>query len=195
VNARLVSAVSRLSPAAWWVLVAAVGALLLVQGWVLGLRQPFASYLELSAARDALRTLEHMAQTQEAELRRAGLRKQELAERLGAELQSPAGSEEQLTVSLMRRLDQAAARDGIVLTSLKPAGRRQVLAFEELSFEVGAQGRYLALCQWLLNFEHSLGKFATVTDFTMKSADDGRKVSLSLRLALYRPAAAAEASR
>lgn len=194
-NARLVSAVSRLSPAAWWLLVVALGAALLVEGWMLALRQPFAAYLELSAARESLRTLEQMTQTQEAELRRASARKQELAERLSAELQSPSGTEEQLTVSLMRRLDQAAARDGIVLTSLKPAGRRQVLAFEEVSFEVGAQGKYLPLCQWLLNFEQSLGKFATVTDFTMRTADEGRKVSLSLRLSLYRPPAAAGAAR
>ena len=95
--------------------------------------------------------------------------------------------EEQLTVSLMRKLDQAASRAGIKLTSLKPAGHRQVLSFEELSFEVGAQGKYLALCQWLLGFEELIGKFATVSEFTMRSVEDGKQVSLSLRLALYRP--------
>lgn len=191
---RVVAAVSKMSPAAWWLVVLAIGGALVFEGWVLLLRQPLNAYLELSATRASLRALDEMTRTQEEALRRATVKKQELAARLSAELQS-AGSEEQLTVSLMRRLDQAAARDGIVLTSLKPASRRPVLAFEEVSFEVGAQGKYLPLCQWLLNFQQSVGGFATVTDFTMRSADEGRKVSLNLRLALYRPSAGAGADK
>jgi len=185
-TARLLAVLSRLSPLAWWIVALSIGAALVVEGWILVLRQPVAAYRELSAARESLRAIAPMMAAQEEELRRAGARSEELAQRLNAELGAPA-SEEQLTVSLMRRLDEAATRAGIQLTSLKPASRRQVLSFEELSFDVGAQGRYLALCQWLLNFEQSLGRFATVSDFTMKSSDGGRQVTLSLRLALYRP--------
>lgn len=185
-SARLLAALSKLSPAASWLLVLAIGSALLVEGWILVLRQPFAAYRDLSAARESLRAIEDMTMAQQEELRRASERTKQLAERLNAELEAPA-SEEQLTVSLMRKLDQAAARERIQLTSLKPAGKRQVLSFEELSFDVGAQGRYLALCQWVLDFERSLGKYATVTDFTMRSVDGGRQVTLSLRLALYRP--------
>lgn len=187
-SARLLSVVSKLSPGAWLLVALTLGGAILVEGWILALRQPLASYRELSEARESLRAIEDMTQAQQEELRRASERSRELAERLTAELGAPA-SEEQLTVSLMRRLDQGATREGIQLTSLKPASRRQVLSFEELSFEVGAQGKYLPLCQWLLNFERSLGRFATVTDLTMKSADGGRQVTLSLRLALYRPLA------
>jgi Tfp pilus assembly protein PilO len=186
VSARLLAVLSKLSPGASWLLVLSIGGALLVEGWILVLQQPFAAYRDLSAARQSLREIEDLTMAQQEELRRAGERTKQLADRLNAELAAPA-SEEQLTVSLMRRLDQAAAREGIQLTSLKPASRRHVLAFEELSFDVGAQGRYLALCQWLLNFEQSLGRYATVTDFTMKSADGRRQVALSLRLALYRP--------
>jgi Tfp pilus assembly protein PilO len=185
-TARLLGALAKLSPGATWLVVLLIGAALLVQGWILMLRQPFAAYRDLSAARESLRAIGDMTMAQQEELRRASARTKQLADRLNAELASPA-SEEQVTVSLMRRLDQAATREGIQLTSLKPASRRHVLSFEELSFDVGAQGRYLALCQWLLNFEQSLGRFATVTDFTMKSVDGGRQVALSLRLALYRP--------
>jgi len=185
-SARLVDALSRLSPAAWWSLVALVGALIALEGWLLVLRQPFTAYRDLSAARESLRAIEDMTAAQHAEQQRASLRTKQLGERLSAELDAPA-SEEQLTVALMRKLDQAAARDGVRLTSLKPGARRHVLSFEELSFDVGAQGKYLALCHWLLDFERSLGKFATVTDLTMRSGEAGREVTLSLRLALYRP--------
>jgi Tfp pilus assembly protein PilO len=184
-NARLLAAASKLSPQAWWLLVLLVGAAVALEGWLLLLREPVNTYREVSAARESLRAIEEMMAAQQAEQQRASLRTRQLAERLSAELGAP--SEEQLTVALMRKLDQAAAREGVRLTSLKPGARRHVLSFEELSFDVGAQGNYLPLCQWLLDFEQSLGKFATVTDFSMRAAEGGRQVTLNLRLALYRP--------
>lgn len=187
-NARLLAAASKLSPKGWWLVVLLVGGAVALEGWLLVLRQPFNVYRELSAARESLRAIDDMTAAQRVEQQRASLRTKQLAERLSAELDAP--SEEQLTVALMRRLDQAAGREGVRLTSLKPGARRQVLSFEELSFDVGAQGKYLPLCHWLLDFEQSLGKFATVTDFTMRSVDGGRQVALNLRLALYRPMAA-----
>ena len=185
-SAALVRALSRLSPGAFWALSLLVVAALALEAWMLLLRQPLAAYRDLSAARDSLRVIEQMTLTQQEELRRASARYQELAAQLSAQLHASA-PEEQLTVSLMRQLDQAAAGAGVKLTSLKPAGRRTVLGFEELSFEVGAQGRYLALCQWLLGFEQLIGRSATVSELTMKSSDEGRQVVLTLRLALYRP--------
>jgi Tfp pilus assembly protein PilO len=192
-NARLLAAASKLSPQAWWLLVLVIVGTVALEGWLLVLRQPFNTYRELSAARESLRAIEDMTAAQQAELQRASVRTRELAERLSAELGAPSG--EQLTVALMRKLDQAAARESVRLTSLKPGARRQVLSFEELSFDVGAEGKYLALCQWVLDFEQSLGKFATVTDFTMRAVDGGRQVTLNLRLALYRPLTAGGETR
>jgi Tfp pilus assembly protein PilO len=191
-SARLLAALSRLSPGALLMIGAVLLGATLFEAWILVLRQPLAAYRDAAAARESLSLIEKMTAAQDEELRRAGARAKALAERLSAELQAP---QEQLTVSLMRQLDKSAARGGIALTNLKPVGQRQVLAFDETSFEVGAQGKYLALCQWLLNFEQSLGKSATVTDFTMKSVDEGRRVSLNLRLALYRPLPAAGDAR
>jgi len=185
-SAALVRALSRLSPGAFWALGLLVVVALALEAWMLVLRQPLAAYRDLAAARDSLRAIEQMTASQQEELRRASARNQALAAQLAAQLHAPA-PEEQLTVALMRQLDQAAAGAGVKLTSLKPAGRRAVLAFEELSFEVGAQGRYLALCQWLLGFERLIGRSATVSEFNMKSSDEGRQVMLTLRLALYRP--------
>jgi Tfp pilus assembly protein PilO len=179
-------ALSRLSPGAFMIVTALVVGAFLIEAWMLVLRQPFAAYRDFSAARESLLAIERMTASQQEELRRESARNKDLAERLRAELHAPA-PEEQLTVSIMRRLDQAAAGAGIKLTSLKPAGRRNVLSFEEISFEVGAQGGYLALCHWLLGFEALIGRSATVSEFTMKAVDEGRQVSLSLRLAVYRP--------
>jgi len=184
--ARVLAALSKLSPGALLLIGLLLLGATLFEAWILVLRQPFAAYREAAAARKSLGAIEQMTVAQDEELRRASARARQLADRLSAELQAPT-PEEHLTVSLMRQLDQAAVRAGIALVSLKPAGRRQVLSFEEVSFDVGAQGKYLPLCQWLLNFEQSLGQFATVSDFTMKSVDEGRQVALSLRLALYRP--------
>ena len=54
-------------------------------------------------------------------------------------------------------------------------------------FEVNAQGKYLQLSRWLMDFERTVGQSATVSEFTMKSADEGRVVAVTLKLALYRP--------
>ena len=148
---RILTSLSTLSPGALLLIGVLLGGGALFEAWVLVLRAPFTAYREAAAAREALSAIEKMTAAQAEDLHRARVRAKELAEQLSAELQAPT-PEEQLTVSLMRQLDQGAARAGIALTSLKPAGRRNVLAFEEVSFEVGAQGKYLPLCQWLLGF-------------------------------------------
>ena len=93
----------------------------------------------------------------------------------------------QMASEVMANLDRSAAASGITLTGIRPGARRQVLEFEEISFDVSAQGKYLRLCQWLLDFERTLGRNATVSEFTMKSADEGRLVALNLKAVLYRP--------
>ena len=189
-SARLLTALSRISHGTLVVAGALIVAAVLFEAWMVVLRQPFAAYRDLATTREALRAIEQMTATQERDLRRASERAQELSERLRLALHQPA-PDEQLTVSLMRKLDKGAAGAGIALTSLKPAGRRPVLSFEEMSFDVGARGKYVPLCEWLLNFERSIGGSATVTEFTMRSADEGRQVSMDMKLALYRPAQAA----
>ena len=87
----------------------------------------------------------------------------------------------------MAELDRSAGQNGITLAGIRPGSRREVLGFEEVSFEVSAQGEYLRLCQWLVNFERTLGQSATVSEFTMRAAGEGRVIALSLKVGLYRP--------
>jgi Tfp pilus assembly protein PilO len=92
-----------------------------------------------------------------------------------------------MAASLMAELDRSAARNSVMLTGVKPGARRQVQAFEEIAFEISARGKYLMLCSWLMDFENALGQNATVTEFLMQSADEGREVALTLKVGLYKP--------
>ena len=92
-----------------------------------------------------------------------------------------------MAASLMEALDASAIKHKVNLSGVTPMERRMVSVFEELSFEVGASGAYLPLSDWMLGFGEALGGSATITDFSMKSIDEGRRVQLTLKLALYRP--------
>jgi Tfp pilus assembly protein PilO len=154
--------------------------------WTLVLRGPFGEYERLKAAATSLSgTLESGAGWQ-AELNRLQTELSQLSERVDGELRAPSPDIE-TTAFFMTELERVAGRDGVLLTGVKPAGRRQVSGLEEISFEVGAQGKYLSLCRWLVDLKDALGQSVTVTAFEMKSTDEGRKVALSLKLALYRP--------
>jgi Tfp pilus assembly protein PilO len=164
-----------------------LGAAAAFEGWVLALRKPLNEYRNLVETKANLAAANDIAAARSGELGRLASELKQVSDRLNGELGAPA-PDEQLAVSLMSDLDRAAASGGIVLTSVKPGTRRQVLSFEEVSFEVGARGKYLLLCEWLLGLERTLGTLATVTEFTMKSIDEGRQVALNLKVAVYRPA-------
>ena len=109
-----------------------------------------------------------------------------MTEQLSDAMRLPA-SDDKMAASLMEALDQSAAMHKVTLISIKPGNSKPVSAFEEVAFEISAKGTYLQLCAWLLAFNKSLGNNATVTEFDMKTADEGKKVALALKVALYRP--------
>src|SRR5260370_32405217 len=156
------------------------------EGWFLALRARLSEYRRLAATRESLTEAVAKSATQQGELGRLTAELKELSDRLSGELHAPA-PEDQLAVSLMTELDHAAARKGLTLTSVKPGARRQVLSFDEIAFEVSAQGQYLLLCEWLLDFGRTLGRRATGTAFTMMSIEEGRQVGLTLKGGLDRP--------
>ena len=191
---RILGVLSRISPRSLLLAMMFIVSAAAFEGWFLVLRAPWGEYHRLAATRESLAAAVAMSATQQGELSRLTAELKQLSDRLSDELHAPA-PEEQLAVSLMTELDHAAARKGLTLTSVKPGARRQVLSFEEIAFEVSAQGQYLLLCEWLLDFEHTLGRSATVTDFTMRSIEEGRQVGLTLKVALYRPLRSAGAEK
>ena len=161
-------------------------ALVAGESWLLLLQKPLAEYHKLAATRETLALSLGAVPSQQGELARLAAELKQITARLGAQLRPP-GPDDQIASTVMAELDRAAALNGITLASIRPGGRRQVQSFEEVLFEVNAQGKYLQLCQWLLDFERALGQSATVSEFSMSSANEGRLVALSLKVALYRP--------
>lgn len=160
--------------------------LLAFEGWVLLLRKPLAQYRQLTATRASLAASVDVSGANSSELARLAAEVKLLSDRLSGELRLPR-SKDQIAAALMSELDRSADRDGVMLTGVKPGARRQVQTFEEDAFDISARGKYLMLCEWLMDYEHTLGQNATVTEFRMQSADAGKQVALTLKVALYRP--------
>jgi Tfp pilus assembly protein PilO len=191
---RMFALLAKFDPRVMLVLLVCMPCLLAFEAWVLVLAKPVAQYRQLAASRAALGASVEASGREHYELSRLAAELKRVSERLTGELRAP-GSEDQMAAMLMSELDRSAARGSVMLTGVKPGARRQVQAFEELAFDISAQGRYLMLCEWLMDFEHALGQNATVTEFDMKSADEGRQVAVTLKVALYRPLPVAGASK
>lgn len=182
----IVQALSKLNPRLVLLLMLLFILLIAFEGWVLLLRKPYAEYKQIVSTRETLSLTLSQAPQQFSELSQIATELKQLTEKLSGELRMPA-SDDKMAASLMKDLDHSASMHGVSFVSLKPGQRKQVSVFDEVSFEITAKGTYLQLCAWMLDFAQALGNSATVTDFEMKSAEEGRQVLLSLNIALYRP--------
>lgn len=162
-----------------------VAGLAAFEGWLL-LRQPLAEYQTLRSARESMALSLAAVPSQQGELSRLAAELNQVSARLTGQLRPPA-PDDQIAAQVMAELDRSAGQNGITLAGIRPGARRAVLSFEETSFEVNARGNYLRLCQWLMDFERTLGQSATVSEFTMRAVDEERTLALSLKVALYRP--------
>ena len=157
-----------------------------IEGWMLLLRKPYADYQQILSSRESLSTSLQQSPNQLNELGNLANDLKHLSAKLSGELRLPA-SDDKMAASLMEALDRSASMHGVTLISVKPRERKLISVFEEVSFDVSAKGSYLNLCEWMLDFARTLGNNATVTEFDMKSVDEGKQVALSLNIALYRP--------
>jgi Tfp pilus assembly protein PilO len=169
-------------------------ALIAFEGWILMLRKPYTEYRQIIETKQSLLSSLRQTPNQSSELGKIATELKQLTEKLSGELRLPA-SDDKMAASLMEALDHSATLHGITLISVKPKERKQVSVFEEVSFEISAKGSYLHLCNWMLDFGKTLGNSATVTEFDMKSAEEGKQVALSLNIALYRPLKLNEVSK
>lgn len=183
---KTIQALGKLNPRLVYGLMLLVIGLLAFEGWILLLRKPYAEYQQILSTRESLSSSLRQSPDQLSELDKLANELKSLSEKLSGELRLPA-SDDKMAASLMEALDHSASTHGVMLASVKPKERKQVSVFEEVSFEVSAKGSYLHLCAWMLDFAKTLGNNATVTEFDMKSAEEGKQVALSLNIALYRP--------
>ena len=183
---RLITTLSRLDSRLLLAAMLFIIGLVAVEGWLLVLSKPFAEYRTLIKSGETLSASLTKLPRKDSDLGQLAEELRQVSERLTGQM-PVLTPDDQLASEVMSSLDRSAAENRITLTGIRPGLRRQVLEFEEVSFDVSAQGKYLQLCQWLLDFERTLGRNATVSEFTMKSADEGRQVALNLKAVLYRP--------
>jgi Tfp pilus assembly protein PilO len=183
---RAADALARLNPRLVQVLVPLFVVLVLFEGWMLVLRKPVAEYQQLESTRAGMEASLRQMPDQSGELASLAGELKQLSDRLRGELHLPA-SDDQMAAALMAALDKSAAAHGVQFAGVKPGERKQVLVFEEVSFDVSAKGSYLQLCAWMQDFGNALGNSATITEFEMKSAEEGRQVAVAMKVALYRP--------
>lgn len=190
----IVKSLRKINPRLVLVVIWLLISLVIFEAWMLVLRKPWAEYQRLRAEHSTLAAKLQQSVSPTFEAGQIADELRLLSEKLNGELQVSV-SDDQMASALMSALDKSASGHGVTLTSMKPGDRKPVSVFEEVAFEVSAKGAYLQLCHWLLEFETSLGSNASVTEFDMKSSDEGRQVSMSLKLALYRPLNATGISR
>jgi len=186
VSPRLTDALTRLDPRVLLGGMLFIVGMVAGEGWLLVLSKPYAEYQQLIMTSESLSASLNKLPRKDSDLAQLAEELRQVSQQLSGQMPA-AAPDDQLTSEVMASLDRSAAANEIALTRVRPGARRQVLEFEEVSFDVSAQGKYLRLCQWLLDFERTLGRNATVSEFTMKSADDGRQVALTLKAVLYLP--------
>jgi Tfp pilus assembly protein PilO len=194
VSPRLIAVLTRLDPRVLLGGLLFVLGMIVGEGWLLVLSKPLAEYQTLITAGERLSLSLTRLPDKESDLAQLAAELRRVSEQLTGQMPALA-SDDQMASDVMASLDRSAAANAITLAGFRPGVRRQVLEFEEVSFEVGAQGKYLRLCQWLLDIERTLGRSATVSEFTMKSTDEGRLVALNLKVVLYRPLQAPGAAK
>lgn len=160
--------------------------LIVLEGWMLLLRKPYTEYKQIVDTKESLALALSQSPDQSSQMSHLANELKQLTEQLSGELKLPA-SDDKMAASFMAALDHAAKAHGVSLFSVKPKDRKTVSVFEEVSFEVSAKGSYLHLTEWMLDFTNALGNNATVTEFEMKTVEEGKQVLLTLNIALYRP--------
>lgn len=183
---RVLDAIGKLNPRLVAGIMLLIVGLLAIEGWMLLLRKPYAEYKQAVASRASLEAGLSHASDQTGDLAKLTIEIKQLTEKLGAELRLPA-SDDEMAAALMEALDRSAAVHGVMLSGVKPKERKQVSVFEEISFEITANGPYLHLSEWMMGLGQTLGNNATITEFDMKNSNEEQKVALSLSIALYRP--------
>lgn len=159
--------------------------LVIVEIWVLALRPPLDRYRALRAGNAGLEQLAATQRDREGEVQRVEAEIAALETRLQGSL--PGLTTEQMVVALVARLDRLARRHGVVLAGVKPGERRQVLMFEEVSFDIKAMGTYIPLVAWLDDVQSDLGPLV-VTRFDIKAGAPDKPLDMDLKIAAYRAA-------
>lgn len=156
-------------------------ALLATQSWVFLFRNPITEYRTVQHDGDEReKTLPGLEQIL-PEIEKLKREVRELEQRMQvAQTRLPV---DQLLVPVIGELDRIAARHGIALVRVKPGADKDVLMFEEISFDIELRGKYESLLAWLHDVETELTSLA-ITQFEIKTGSE--PLTINLRVASYR---------
>lgn len=185
---RLLRRIAALDPRVVLLLIAALLFLAVFESWVV-LRAPLAELRTLNAAEQRLATVLLREAGMAAQLQRLAA---DLAKSEQAAQGAPLRADDAMLPYLLTTLDGIAARHGVSLGGVKPPTQRPLGAFDEVSFQVEARGAYGALHDWLHEVLKQVAPLVA-TDLSLRSADEGQRVALAVKLSAYRPAAAVAA--
>jgi Tfp pilus assembly protein PilO len=180
--ARLIDRLAAVPPRTLLLAVTGFAVLVALEGLVL-LRKPLAEYQSLRRERATLEVYARAPQQLAADIERGEREVAVLNGRLAG-----AGSQlapDRMIVEVVDRLAGIAARDGSVLSGVRPAGVKRVLMFDEMAFDIEAAGAYRSLVAWLEDVERELGPLV-VTQFSIKRGAAEGPLAMELRLAAYR---------
>jgi len=166
-----------------WLVIAGILSLVLLQGWMLVLKQPFAEYLKLRHERATFESAANSPAQLPADLERAERELAALTKRLGGA--DTRNAPDRAIVHLMDRLATLAARHRATLHGVRPAETRRALMFDEMAFDIQGAGSYPALLGWPEDMESELAPFV-VTQFSIKRGATADALAMDLRLTAYR---------
>jgi hypothetical protein len=161
--------------------------LVALECWLLALRLPVQQWRTLRAERAALAEAAQPISAADVASKRQAL------QRLQAELGPPAALDaepESGLMPLMGRLDALAQRHGVLLGTVRPAGRVPMAGLLQTDHEVSARGRYPALAAWLASVATELAPL-TLAELNFHALNGADTIELTLRLSDIRPVATA----
>lgn len=191
-SARLLGALASVPTRTLVVAMAAVLSLLLIEGWLLVLRAPWAEYQRLRHAKPAAAVALADSTTTAAQIKQFEQELQKL------ELHVKAGSTDmpadRLVLMLVDRLSDLARSHAVALGGVRVGTARRVFKFEEVSFDIQASGRYQSLVDLLRDMDQRLQPVA-VSQFSIRQVDATGKLDMDVKLVAYRPSHAGESEK
>ncbi len=163
---------------------AAIVALAGIECWLLVLRAPLAELRNQTILHADLAAAGADGAETAAQIERLTAELPRLEKALGSE--KIARTDDGMILFLMDVLGRTATRQGVSLGSVRPGARRIVQGFEETVYDIEARGEYRSLYQWLREAQAGVAPLV-VTGFSLRSIDEGPRITLALKLADYRP--------
>jgi Tfp pilus assembly protein PilO len=163
---------------------AAIVALAGIECWLLVLRAPLAELRNQTTLHADLAAAGAGGDETAAQIERLTVELPRLEKALDSE--KIARTDDGMILFLMDALGRVATRHGVSLGSVRPGARRIVQGFEEAVYDIEARGEYRSLYQWLREAQAGVAPLV-VTGFSLRSIDEGTRITLALKLADYRP--------